>query len=252
MPHIERVVKAGKVMEIVKYHCARYNCKGEKRRKKENMSIEAQQKVNLRQATQNLRWKLNENFVDGDLWVEYDYRKELRPKSSVEMQEHMTEFLKLVRKEYKIRGMELKYVYCKEIGPKGAAHIHMVMNHCSDITDILRRCWKKGGVHIDPLYTDGDYSGIAEYMHKYADKTIQTEGKLIGKRYYSSKGLRQPKITRRIVGSVNTYYESARERKGYYIIKDSVISGITEAGYGYFSYWLHKTKDYEEDKEEAG
>ena len=186
MPHIERVVKAGKVMEIEKYHCSRYDCKGEKRRKKENITIEAQHKVNIRQATRTLRWKLNENFVDGDLWVELDYRKELRPNSSTEMQEHMKEFLKLLRKEYALQGLKLKYVYCKELGPKGAAHIHMVMNNCKDVTTILRRCWKKGGVHIDPLYTDGDYSHIAEYMHKYADKTVETEGKLIGKRHYSS------------------------------------------------------------------
>ncbi len=252
MPHIERIVMAGKVMEIEKYHSSRYDCKGEKRRKKENVSIEAQKKVNIRLATRNLRWKLNTNFTDGDLWVEYDYRKELRPGSSIEMQRDMTDFLKLVRQEYESRGVKLKYVYCKEIGPKGAAHIHMVMNYCEGITQILHRCWKKGGVHIDPLYTDGDYSHIAEYMHKYADRTIETEGKLIGKRFYPSKGLKQPKIIKRVVGSINTYHECARERKGYYVIKDSVLSGITEAGYSYFSYWLHKTKDYEEEEDGDG
>lgn len=249
MPHIERVVYAGKVMEIEKYHCSRYDCKGEKRRKKENTSIDAQQKVNIRQSTQNLRWKLNCNFVDGDLWVEFDYRKELRPANSMEMQEHMTEFLKQLRKEYAKQGVKLKYVYCKELGPRGGSHIHMVMNYCEGITRILRRCWTKGGIHIDPLYSNGDYSQIAEYMHKYADKTVETEGKQIGKRYYSSKGMKMPKITRRIVRSVNTFQETPRERKGYYLIKESVISGITQAGYGYFSYWLHKTKDYEDETE---
>lgn len=251
MPYMYRKVTAGKVVEIEKYHCARYNCKGEKRRDKKNVSVKAQQKVNIRQSTRKLRWTLNENFEDGDLWVELDYRKELRPKDSREMQEHMTDFLKLLRKEYDSQNSRLKYVYCKEIGKMGAAHIHMVINHCNNITNILRRCWTKGGIHVDPLYTDGDYSKIAEYMHKYADKTIETEGKLIGKRYYPSKGLRQPKVEKEPVAKVNTYYECVKEEKGYYIIKDSVLSGVTEAGYGYFSYWLHKTKDYEE-KEEGG
>lgn len=249
MPYVEETCRAGKIIEVCKYHCARWNCKGGQRKKKETPTMEAQIKVNLRLAAKKLRRILAENFVDGDILLTLDYRKDLRPGSSILMQEHMTEFLKELRKGFKSRGLILKYVYVKELGRKGGAHIHMVLNYCNRLPDIIRKAWTKGKFHIELLNTDGDYSRLAEYFIKYADTTVETEGEQLGKTYYPSKGLKQPKVTKRIIKRVNTYYENIKEEKGYYLIKDSVLSGTTKDGYDYFSYFLHKTTDYEEDLE---
>lgn len=242
MPYWKEVWRAGKIIEIMKYHSARYPCVGERRGKKITPTCQTQEKVNVRQAIKNLRRLMNANFCDRDYLITLDYKTDQRPGDSREMQEHMTEFLKKLRKVYKQTGAVLKYIYVKERGPRGAAHIHMMLSECGDrnIAAVLKECWTRGGIHIDPLNTDGQYAAIAEYFSKYADKTIKTEGELVGKRYYPSRNLDRPEPKKKIIRGVNTYYESIRIPEGYYLEKDSVISGRTADGYDYFSYTLHK------------
>lgn len=249
MPYMEERCRAGKIIEICKYHTARWNCKGGHRKKKDTPTIEAQIKVNLRLAAKKLRRLLAANFVDGDILLTLDYKKELRPGSSTEMQDDMKAFLKELRRAYKEAGLILKYVYVKELGPRGGAHIHMVLNYCDRLPDIIRNAWHKGKFHMELLNTDGEYSRLAEYFIKYANTTAETEGKQIGKKYYPSNGLKQPEVEKRVIKRVNTYYENIREEEGYYLIKDSVLSGTTKDGYDYFSYFLHQKKDYRKDAE---
>ncbi len=245
MPYYEEICAAGKTIEYSKYHSYRYPCKGERRGKKIRATCEAQEKINQRQAEKKLRRLMNHNFCDDDYLIKLDYDKLLRPKDSVGMQQDMKDFLKRLRKVYKKNDQVLKYIYVKEIGPKGAHHVHMMVSCCGDknIAAILKECWVKGGVHIDPLNTDGQYAKIASYFVKYADKTIKTEGKLVGKRYYPSKNLERPKVIKRIIRRVNTFYEKIREKRGYYLEPDSILSGQTRDGYDYFSYTLHKIED---------
>lgn len=111
------------------------------------------------------------------------------------MQELLAKGIRKMKAEYKKAGMEMKYVYVKEVGPKGGRHVHMVMNKCD--TDILRKCWAYGGIHVDPLNSFGQYAKIADYFIKYAVRTEETEGELVGKRYYASRNLKKPLITKR-------------------------------------------------------
>ena len=242
MPYYKEVWRGGKVIEYRKYHSYKRPCKGERRSKKVKETCKAQAKINLRIATTKLRRLMNANFCDRDYLITLDYEVEKRPKDSKEMQEHMKEFLKKLRKIYKKNEAILKYIYAKERGKRGAAHIHMMLSRCGEknIPDILKECWDKGRIHVDPLDTDGQYVKIANYFHKYASKTIETEGELIGKRYYPSKNLERPEPKKQLIRGVNTYYETIKEVPGYYLEKDSVVSGKTVDGYDYFSYTLHK------------
>lgn len=245
MPYWKEVWRGGNVIEVRKYHSFKCPCKGERRSKKVKSTCKTQEEINLRIATTNLRRLMNANFCDRDYLATLDYRVEDRPGDSIEMQKHMKGFLKKLRKIYKIDGAVLKYIYVKERGKRGAAHIHIMLSRCQDrnIADILKECWNKGRVHIDPLDTDGQYAAIANYFHKYASKTIETEGELLGKRYYPSKNLERPEPEKKIIRGVNTYYESIREVPGYYLEKDSLVSGKTADGYDYFSYTLHRIAD---------
>lgn len=248
MPYIIEICRTGKIIEVAKYHCARWNCKGEKRQRKRTETIKAQEKVNQRLAAKTLRRLMNNNFTDSTGYlITLDYRKELRPAGSAAMQDDIKAFMRLLRKEYSRQNYVLKYIYTKEIGPRGANHVHMMLSNCDNVTDVLRRCWKKGGIHIDPLTSDGQYEGISNYFVKYADKTIETEGRLVGKRYYCSRNLIRPEPIKHIVKNVDTYYENIKPVKGYYVEKPSIISGVTQAGFGYFAYMLHKIDNEEGD-----
>lgn len=246
MPYIRKICVAGKTIEISKYHSARWNCKGEKRAVRENETSVQQEKINLRHASERLRLLMNANFVDGDSYLTLDMRKEVRPYNSRDLQRMASDFVKAVKKMLKKKNPQMifKYIYCKEIGPRGAAHLHMVTN-VRDM-EIIRACWKWGAIHLDPLNTDGQYADLAEYFIKYADKTIRTEGKQVGKKWYPSYNLEEPLVEKQVIRNVDTYNERITLPKKYgdimkyYVEGDSVMQGVNADGYGYFSYILHR------------
>lgn len=245
MPYIEERCVAGKTIEVSKYYSVRWHSKGEKREAKQGITSEAQKRVNQRKASTKLRRLMNANFEDGDLLIRLDFHKAYSPSGSLDMQDLMTKAIRKLRTEYKKLNKELKYVYVKEIGPRGGRHIHMVISKCD--TDTLRKCWPFGGIHVDPLISNGQYGKIADYFIKYAARTEETEGELIGKRWYASRNLTKPKITKKVI-SANTFRKDVKGKRGYVLDKESIRSGFSElTGYEYFSYTLVKT-----DKEGGG
>lgn len=243
MPYIKEVCVAGKTIEVSKYYSIRFHQKGERREKREIPSSEAMKKINQRKAGVKLRRLMNANFQDGDYLLRLDFSK--KPSGSDEMQGLMQKFTRKLKRELLKKGIELKYIYVKEVGKRGSRHIHMMMNKCD--LDIIRKCWGHGGIHVDPLFTQGQYGKIAEYFIKYAAKTEDTEGELVGKRWYGSRNLKQPKVTKKVI-SANKFRKDAKTVKGYALDHDSVRSGFSEfTGHEYFSYTLIRT-----DKEGGG
>lgn len=238
MPYIQEVCVAGNTIEVNKYYSVRWHSKGEIRSEKTDHSSEAMQRINQRMAGRNLRRLLNTNFVDGDFLVRLDFHKTI-PKDSKEMQDLISKSLRKIKAEYAKKDLTLKYVYVKEIGKRGGRHIHMVMSRCP--TEILRHCWPHGGIHIDPLSSNGQYGKIAEYFIKYAARTEETEGKLLGKRWYGSRNLTKPKITKKVI-QANKFSLGVKKKKGYYLQKESYRHDVSElTGYEYLSYTLIKS-----------
>lgn len=236
MSYILEICVAGKTIEVSKYYSYRTHIKGERRAKKEKPTEEAQMKVNLRKAEKTLRGLMNENFEDGDFLARLDFYN--RPSGSEEMQKLISDALGDMKKKAKKAGINLNYIYVKEVGPRGGRHVHVMMTKID--TEIIRKCWPHGGIHIDPLNSGGQYRKIAAYFIKYAKRTEETEGKLIGKRWYPSRGLRKPRIIKRVI-SAKKFREQVKKVAGYYLEKDTLVSGISElTGYAYFSYTLIK------------
>lgn len=250
MPYIEEICEAGDIIEVSKYYAYRAHAKGEKREKRGNPTTEAQKRVNQRKAEKELRLLMAANFENGDALVRLDFAK--KPGGSVEMQDLISKAVKKIRKEYAKEGKILRSVYTKEVGPKGGRHIHMLMNREGmDVLEVLTKCWTHGYIHIDPVTTAPDFSKIAAYFIKYAAKTEETEGKLIGKRWYPSRSLKKPKVTKEIIKS-NRFRENIKKEPGYVLKKDSVRSGVSEyTGYQYFTYTLVRLGKQEsrEDRE---
>lgn len=245
MPYIEEICVAGKTIEVIKRYSVRWHKKGEKRSTKENPTIESQEKINQRKAVTVLRRLLNHNFQDGDLLVRLDFRKEERPAGSKEMHVFVKKAIRKMAKTFKKEGKILKYVFVKEVGPKGGRHIHMVMSKCD--TDLLREVWPHGGIHVDPLNSNGQYAKIAEYFVKYSLRTEATEGEHLGKRWYASRSCVKPIPDRRVL-KPNEFRKEIKKahqkliREGRaYLEKETLRSGISEeTGFEYFSYTLIK------------
>ena len=239
MPYIEEVCIAGRTVEVSKYYSFRVHTKGEKRTSTGESTSEAQKKINQRRAGIKLRRLMNNNFKDGDFLIRLDFH-EVHPQTSEEMQTLTGNFIRRLKREYQKTGIDLKYIYVKELGKQGGRHIHLLVNQNS--ADLIRKCWGYGGIHIDPLISEGQYRKIAEYFIKYAAKTEETEGKLIGKRWYASRNLVPPKVKKKVITS-NSFRTKVKELKGYYLDADTERYGISETtGYEYFSYTLIKER----------
>ncbi len=117
-----------------------------------------------------------------------------------------------------------KYIRVMEVGKKGAWHHHLVMQE-TDLK-LLRECWQQGGIHVDPLYTDGNYRKIAEYFVKYAKGRWRQKKRRRKKALVSVTGIKKPTIGKpkmiksRELGQI-------RIPKGYYLDRDSVRRGIS-------------------------
>lgn len=238
MPYIMEVCVAGRTVEVSRYYTYRYG-PGGKRGKKIKPTEDAQKRANHRKAEKTLRRLMNANFEDGDFLVKLDFSRENFPPGSEDMQIKMKAAIRRLRSEYKKANIDFKYIYVKEVGPRGGRHIHMMLTKCD--LEILRRAWPYGGIHVDPLYTGGQYAKIAAYFLKYAMRTEATEGELIGKRWYASRNLVRPEPIKKVVDA-SVFLREPRPRKGYVIDKESMSSGVSElTGYEYLSYTLIKT-----------
>lgn len=199
----KRTVIAGKCKEVKKYYSRMHKPK-EKRIKREKPTREAQEKINIRKQTEQLRWKLNCNFQGGDMFVTFSYKKEERPDTYEDLVKQKNKLIADLRKEYKKQERELKYIYVLETGSKGARHIHMVLESIEP--KAIKRCWDRGRIDIRLLDGTGQYGKLAAYlvkekgrkkMEKYGGKTYSPIAKLktadyqkrtdMGKRFLSNR-----------------------------------------------------------------
>ncbi len=237
MPYIKKKCRAGRTASYDYYYTARYN-DGERgsREKKSKPTGEAQKAVNLRKAAQECTRILNANFGPEDYYLTLTYKKELRPEPE-EMKDHIRELLRKLRTVQKKAGTVLKYVWTAEIGKRGAAHFHMVVNHIPIQT--VRDAWPHGYIKVQPLDPCGQYSALADYLVKYAERTWESVGHHVGKRYNPSRGLIRPEPEKKIILGRRKIPEEIPVPKGWYLDKNTVRRGIHEiTGYEYLSYIL--------------
>ena len=177
MPFYQRTVIAGKTIETKKYYSRMHKPK-ERRIKRKERTKEAQENVNIRHQVERLRWLLNCNFEEGDMFVTFSIRKDERPDTYKELVKMKDKLIADLRREHKKVNKVFKYVYVLETGDRGAAQIHMVLKSID--TKLLKKCWDRGYIHIKLLDGTGQYGELASYlvkekgrkkMEKYGGKT---------------------------------------------------------------------------------
>lgn len=235
MPYIESVTNAGRTIEIQRYYTQRIHPKGCRRKKKKEKTKESQKRINIRKATDKLRWTLNANFQGGDMHIRLSYAG-IKPEYE-EMKEHKARFLRKLRKAFKSQGRELKFVHVFEIGKRGARHHHLVVNSID--SKILRECWPYGSVYTSLLDDSGQYGKLASYLIK----EITEKGEKLPRRYSPSRNLVIPEPKKRIILERKFFQKDPKPKKGYYIDKESVFSGFNDAGYQFLKYIQVKIKE---------
>ena len=242
MPFYREKCNAGRTRDFEFYYTYRANESGgicKARGKREKPTKEAQRVVNWRKRCKVLTRLLNTNFSGNDYYITFTYRPADRPEGPEELRKQIRNLLDRLRKIQNRAGTELKYIWSAEVGKRGAAHIHMVINEI-DIQKV-RNTWSCGFIDVKPLDASGQYRKLAEYLIKYSEDTEKNTGAMVGNRYNPSKNLKRPEPKRKIITTRKKIPEAISVPKGWYLDKESERRGIHEfTGYAYLSYTLIK------------
>lgn len=204
---------------------------GGKRKARKTYTSEAVKKNNFRLAVWRLWMLLCNNFTQKD--AHFTLTHAGKEPSKKEAASSRRKFIGKLRKEFRKNGQELKYIMVTEM-ENHRIHHHVVIN-TQDIT-LIQRIWTSGHVHATPLYEEGDYHDLAEYLVKETEKTFRLEDSQHKHRYTRSRNLIMPVTKREEVGA-KALSEEPHAVKGYYIPKERInrfehpVTGLTHLEY---------------------
>lgn len=228
--HKRKIFRFPNAMEVHEYHTARYGAPGRKRQEKRKPTPEDIARQNRWNRERTARHKLRMHFKKSDYYTDLTYRKPERPEDMEAAKKDFAEFIRLVRKEYRKRGAELKWLRNIEVGTRGGWHIHIIVNRIDDTDKILTDAWKKGKVISQLMHNDGEFKKLAAYI----TKTPETDPRLREASYSSSRNLPLPEPEEKIM---MRWRKEPHVPKGYYL--DEVTEGINPVtGYSYRTYSL--------------
>lgn len=242
------------------YHYAgKYGLKGEIRAKRKKPSPEQVKKQNQINRENKLRRLIAANFYKNDYWVCLKYKKGTR-KTIDEAKKDLSKFLRGMRKEYKVRGEQFKFVYRLEIGRLGGLHVHILFNRIWMCDILASKCWAHGSINFTPVYELGGFRRLASYICKPVPDEEQMslddmlpefekdEFKQIVK-YSTSRNLVRPEPLVKKYSRLTMRKKIQRgpvPRQGYYIDKDSIVIGVNPyTGYSYMNYTEIRIKQKE-------
>lgn len=237
--YMKKTYDLGWVKQVEKYYPGNYGAPGMKRGKKRNRApedIERQNRVNRARHLQRL---ILANFHEGDWHLILSYNRDLRPGSMEEAKQQVRKFLQEMRKAYKKAGREFKYIYVTERGKRGACHHHLIIEDIADqelnTKKQVMKAWSYGGKAFMPLYEDGEFEDLAEYIAK---KETKEENR--GCTYSRSRNLAVPEPKKEVIHSRRWRTEPQAE-KGYYVVKDSIVNGENPVtGYPFQRYTMKR------------
>lgn len=244
-----------------------YGAKGESRAPKKKKTKEQIAIANQVNKVIRMRRVLKANFFSDDLWCCFKYPA--GTKISVDdLENDRSYFLRILRAAYKKAGSELKFASRIEIGEHGGLHFHMAMNRIWNTqTDvIITDCWKRtlersferrrtadkktqGLVDFKPMYDAGGFNELAKYICKQPEKDSEEYEQLSMFEEKEQKKLLKISTSRNLIRPEpeKKEYHRLTMRKillegpvptpGYYIDKDSIVSGINPfTGLSYLKY----------------
>lgn len=252
MSYTKSTMKFKNIWEVSEYHTARYGAPGERRKEKRKITPEVMEKRNQYNRERMCRWKLLMYFAKNDYFVTLTFRTKERPPDMAEAKKIFREFYLKVKKQYKKRGEELRWIRNIEVGSRGAWHIHMAVNRIQDTDMIIRDAWKYGKVVNQLLYEKGQFRELAAYLVK----TPKTNAALREADYSTSRNMPLPEPEKKIYRHWNMKeYMEPKDResvdadyhiripKGFRLDKNSYHEGINPfTGYRYRNYTLVRNR----------
>ena len=222
-------------IEVEEYVTGNYRAPGKKRAKRQKPTPEQIRRQNRTNKVNSIRRYLKLNFLPGDYWITLTCRPDQRPETLKEAVKQRAKFLDKLRKAYRAAGQELKWIGVTERGSRGGIHHHLVINRIPEGDRMIADCWKAGKVWMELIYEEGGCRDLAEYLQKQEEEAEESA-------YSHSRNLIKPEP----VVDYLVRMREPRPRKGYYLDKDSIHTGINPVtGCLYQHYTMVKIKKRE-------
>lgn len=235
-----RTILEGPGYRFVKNHySSRGGAPGVNRKPKRKRTPEEMERQNRWNRAKNVQLLILGNFKEG--WhVTLTYSKDKRPETVEEAKKILAKFHRRMKAKFKKAGHEYKWIAVTEIGKRGAAHHHLILEdiHEKDFTTqrAVAECWEYI-TNFSMLYEEGQYEELADYLCKK-----ETKEDVQGCKVSHSRNLVMPKRTKkRMPGRV--WREEPKVPKGWMLVKDSLENRICEyTGRPYQHYLLIQTR----------
>jgi len=231
MAYKKKTIIAGRVKNVYYCHTARNNSSKRPKQKNQNPTPEQQKKNDERRAYEKIDLLINANFKADDLYITLTYNNNQKEPTPAEAKVIIRKYLDRLRYLYEKKGLKIKYIGTTE-HVKGRMHHHLLINKINGIgSKQVKKLWDFGFVTVK-LYIGEpeDAERLAAYFVKESNNTFNTDKRVHGRRYISSRSLiiPEPKIE---TVSASTWREEVKPSKGYYIVLDR--KGETAGGYPY-------------------
>ena len=183
-------VKTGNFMRVNVFPVRQYQYA---RKKKMKPTGAAMAKLNKEMTARRLSDIVNLNFTKNDYQLKLDYSvfREMHGRNPEpdEVLREIRNFMRRVKRVYQKATLELKYIYCSEVGVRGHLSHHHVIINAGVSFEVIRALWHCGGIWCRKLYFDkkGCYD-LASYFVK---------AKYTYRSYTCSKNLIRPQETGR-------------------------------------------------------
>ena len=228
---IEKTVKAGSTIFHSRRSKGTYGRRLDKNAPS-NPTTERQQKRNQRRGKINLAILLNANFDNCCRLATLTYTDDNLPESYDDAKNNFAKYIRSVRRLYKKRDDDIKYISCTEYG-KGTnrLHHHIVIDSVIPEKELEAK-WKYGTVIINELYGE-EYSDLAAYLAK-KDNWAENGGH--GRKWSTSRGLYRPEeeITEIPESLVRS---EPHADPGYHLVDKTVVHRVSDDGYLYQSFF---------------
>ena len=208
---------------IIKHYGLRSGAPGSPRRKKRKRTSEEIERQNQSNRARNIRLLILGNFKKG--WhIILTYPKEARPETPEMAKKELARFHRRMKRYFEKAGFTYKWIAVTEIGSRGAVHHHLILEDIHTNTfatqDAVLECWKVGKKNFSPLYEDGEYEALADYLAKKESKED-----IPGCKVSHSRNLIMPKAKKeRILRK--RWQPEPKVPKGWLLVKDSLWNGI--------------------------
>ena len=217
-----RTVFSGPGYQFIKNSYSSGGAPGIPRERKRKRTPEEMDQQNRQNRARHVQLLILGNFKEG--WhCTLTYSKEARPKDANEAKKILQKFHRRMKAKFRKAGVEYKWIGITEIGQRGAAHHHLILEdiHTETFTTqkAVKECWEYMS-NFSMLYEEGEYEGLADYLTKK-----ETKEDVPGCKVSHSRNLTLPKRKKRKMRS-KSWLLDPKVPDGWELVKSSLWNGV--------------------------